>query len=176
MLTKTLGELPIIAENLGVITPDVEGLREEFGFPGMRVLQFAFGSDSANVHLPHNYTRDAVVYTGTHDNDTTVGWFASLGDDEANQTEREFCLKYLPSDGREINWDLIRTALSSVADTAIIPLQDVLGLAGQARMNLPASEHGNWSWRFKAEVMTNDVASRLKESTETYGRTRSRRS
>ena len=171
VLTKTLGELPIIAENLGVITPDVEALREEFGFPGMRVLQFAFGSDSTNVHLPHNYTRDAVVYTGTHDNDTTVGWFASLGDDKPNQAERESCLKYLTSDRREIHWDFIRAALSSVADTAIIPLQDVLGLGGQARMNLPASERGNWSWRFKAEVMTSDVASRLKELTETYGRT-----
>jgi 4-alpha-glucanotransferase len=170
-LTQALGDLPIIAENLGVITPDVEDLREEFGFPGMRVLQFAFGSDAANVHLPHNYARDVTVYTGTHDNDTTAGWFASLSDGEPHQTERDFCLKYLGSDGREIHWDLIRAAMASVAGTAIIPLQDVLGLSSEARMNLPASESGNWIWRLKPGTLDEVFAGRLRELTETYGRT-----
>ncbi len=174
-LTAALGDLPIIAENLGVITPEVESLRAEFGFPGMRVLQFAFGSDDENIHLPDNYPRDVVVYTGTHDNDTTVGWFSSLNKtgktDDEKQGERKFCLKYLQSNGQEIHWDMIRAALSSVADTAIIPLQDVLGLGSEARMNLPASESGNWKWRFKAETLSADLAGRLKECTETYGRT-----
>jgi 4-alpha-glucanotransferase len=161
-----LGQLPIIAENLGVITPEVENLRTEFGFPGMRVLQFAFGSDAANVHLPHNYTGDVTVYTGTHDNDTTLGWFNELGETE----EREFCLKYLDSDGREVDWDFIRAAQASVADAAIIPLQDVLGLGNEARMNLPASQTGNWAWRFRAELLTDAVANRLKQLTILYGR------
>jgi 4-alpha-glucanotransferase len=170
-LTEELGDLPIIAENLGVITPDVESLREEFGFPGMRVLQFAFGSDAANVHLPHNYMRDVTVYTGTHDNDTTAGWFAGLSQSDTNQTERGFCLKYLGSDGQDIHWDFIRAALASVADTAIIPLQDVLGLGNEARMNLPASQEGNWRWRLRPEAITDDAAGCLKELTEAYGRT-----
>jgi len=170
-LTGALGDLPFIAENLGVITPDVESLREEFGFPGMRVLQFAFGSDPANVHLPHNYTRDVVVYTGTHDNDTTAGWFASLSETDTNQTERDFCLEYVGSTGTEINWDLIRAALASVADTAIVPLQDVIGIGSEARMNLPASEAGNWIWRFRPEALNEDMAGRLRKLTETYGRT-----
>ena len=165
-LAGALGEMPIIAENLGVITPEVESLRSEFGFPGMRVLQFAFGSDAANVHLPHHYTGDVTVYTGTHDNDTTLGWFAGLGEDG----EREFCLKYLSSDGQEVHWDLIRAAQASVADTAIIPLQDVLGLRNEARMNLPASQSGNWAWRFKAALLTDEIADRLNQLTGLYGR------
>ena len=166
-LTKALGDLPIIAENLGVITPEVENLRAEFGFPGMRVLQFAFGTDEENIHLPGNYSRDVVVYTGTHDNNTTAGWFDSL-DDESS--EREFCLEYLDSDSREIHWDMIRTALGSVADTAIIPLQDVLGLGSGARMNLPASESGNWTWRVKADALSRNVAERLRDVTERHDR------
>ena len=169
-LTEALGDLPIIAENLGVITPDVEDLREEFGFPGMRVLQFAFSSNAANVHLPHTYTSDVAVYTGTHDNDTTASWFAGLSNSDTNQTERNFCLKYLGSDGGEIEWDLIRAAMASVADTAIVPLQDVLGLSSEARMNLPASQAGNWIWRFLPGALTNEVAARLRELAETYGR------
>jgi 4-alpha-glucanotransferase len=171
-LTEALGNLPLIAENLGVITPDVESLREKFGFPGMRVLQFAFGNDSSNPHLPHNYKHDVVVYTGTHDNDTTVGWFAGLSreTETATRNEREFCLEYLQSDGRKIYWDLIRAALESVADTAIIPLQDVLGLGSEARMNLPASTSGNWTWRFKAGMLTDELAGRLKELTKRHGR------
>jgi 4-alpha-glucanotransferase len=173
-LTVVLGGLPIIAENLGVITPEVESLRAEFGFPGMRVLQFAFSNDDENIHLPDNYPRDVVVYTGTHDNDTTVGWFAALDDEsgtpEAKNAEREFCLKYLQSDGQEIHWDMIGAALSSVADTAIIPLQDVLGLGSEARMNLPASGSGNWRWRMKPGAMSDDLADRLKSLTQNHGR------
>jgi len=164
-LKKTLGDLPIIAENLGVITPEVESLRAEFGFPGMRVLQFAFAGDTTNDHLPHNHTRDMVAYTGTHDNDTTIGWFENLGG-----PEQEYCLKYLASERSEINWDMIRAAMASVADTAIIPMQDVLGLNNEARMNLPASETGNWSWRMKADAITSEVTNRLKTLTEIYGR------
>lgn len=165
-LGAALGELPIIAENLGVITPDVESLRAEFGFPGMRVLQFAFDSDTANTHLPHNYSQDTVVYTGTHDNDTTAGWFASLTEDKP----REFCLEYLKCDGREIHRDFIRAALASVAVTAIIPLQDVLGLGSEARMNLPASESGNWAWRCQPELITDEITEELKRLTMLYGR------
>jgi 4-alpha-glucanotransferase len=174
-LTAELGDLPIIAENLGVITPEVESLRAEFGFPGMRVLQFAFSGDEENIHLPDNYPRDVVVYTGTHDNDTTAGWFAGLDDEsetpDAKKTEREFCLKYLESGGQEIHWDMIRAALSSVADTAIIPLQDLLGLGSEARMNLPATESGNWIWRAKPGAMTNSLAARLQKLTEASERT-----
>ena len=160
-LKKTLGDLPIIAENLGVITPGVENLRKEFGFPGMRVLQFAFGGDATNDHLPPNHTRDAVVYTGTHDNDTTAGWFEGLATDE-----REFCLKCLASNAREINWDMIRAAMASVADTAIIPMQDLVGLGTEARMNVPASEIGNWAWRMNANAITDDLIHRLKALAE----------
>jgi 4-alpha-glucanotransferase len=164
-LKKKLGDLPIIAENLGVITPEVENLREEFGFPGMRVLQFAFGGDATNDHLPHRHTRDSVVYTGTHDNDTTLGWFTNLGDEE-----RAHALRYLDTDGREINWELIRAAMSSVGNLAIVPMQDVLGLGNEARMNLPASEAGNWAWRMKPDALGGELAARLKNLTKLYGR------
>ena len=165
-LQKTLGDLPIIAENLGIITPDVESLREEFGFPGMRVLQFAFGGDETNEHLPQNHTADTVAYTGTHDNDTSRGWFASRGD-----AERDFCLRQLQSDGREINWDMIRANFSSKADTAIVPMQDVLGLGSEARMNLPASETGNWKWRMKPDALSDHLSSRLRDLAESSNRT-----
>lgn len=177
-IRDSLGELPIIAEDLGVITPDVEKLRDDFGFPGMRVLQFAFSSDSKNVDLPHNYHRNVTVYTGTHDNDTTAGWFQSVAGAGSTRTgaeinsERSFCLKYLNTDGREIHWDFIRAALASVADTAIVPLQDLLGLGSEARMNLPNSTQGNWSWRFKQDALTADHSERLREMTDTYGRIR----
>jgi 4-alpha-glucanotransferase len=147
---NALGELAIIAEDLGVITPDVVQLRKEFGFPGMRVLQFAFSGEKDNANLPANFERDVVAYTGTHDNDTTVGWFRQLNETKTTEAEktRELCLNYLQSDGREINWDFIRAVLASVADTTIIPLQDVLGLGSEARMNTPNTTTGNWSWRY----------------------------
>lgn len=180
-LFRALGEahgqqLPIIAEDLGTITPDVHALRDEFGFPGMRVLQFAFGGDPRDTHLPHNYTRDTVVYTGTHDNDTTVGWYEAHGAAEDPQEaarllrERDYCLRYLNSDGREVHWDFIRAALSSVADLAIVPLQDVLGLSSEARMNTPASTEGNWAWRLREGDLTDQLARRLRDLTGLYAR------
>jgi 4-alpha-glucanotransferase len=174
-----LGDLPIIAEDLGVITPDVEALRDRFEFPGMRILQFAFGGDPRNIDLPHNYVRNVVVYTGTHDNDTTVGWFkseagaGSTRDAGQIARERKFCLDYLDSDGEEIQWDFIRAALASVANTAIMPLQDVLGLGTEARMNLPASTDGNWAWRYRPDALTDDLRDRLKHLTALYGREQS---
>ena len=175
-IKNALGDLPIIAEDLGVITPDVEELRDGFGLPGMRILQFAFGGDVKNVDLPHNYIKNSVVYTGTHDNDTTVGWFTSVAGEgstrDAAQIERErrFCLDYLDSDGGEIHWDFIRAVLASVADTAVVPLQDLLGLGTEARMNLPNSTSGNWAWRYKAGALTVEIRDRLKKLTELYGR------
>jgi 4-alpha-glucanotransferase len=164
-LIDTLGALPIIAEDLGVITPDVEALRDRFGFPGMKILQFAFGSGPSNPYLPHNHVREAVVYTGTHDNDTTAGWFGGLA-----AREKKLVLDYLNTDGKDISWDLIRTAISSVASIAVIPLQDVLALGNTARMNVPGTPAGNWSWRFASDSLSEQHAARLYELTEIYGR------
>jgi 4-alpha-glucanotransferase len=176
-LERALGPLPVIAEDLGYITPEVHALREQLGFPGMRVLQFAFGSPSADDPFkPHTYVRNAVVYTGTHDNDTTLGWFRNLDPGAATLTaaesaaERERALRYLGTEGREIQWDFIRAALASVADTAIVPLQDVLGLGSEGRMNLPARAEGNWTWRFGEEDLRPALAGRLRELAEMYGR------
>lgn len=175
-LRAALGELPIVAENLGVITPEVETLRERFGFPGMTILQFAFGTDPQGPGFrPHNYTRDLFAYTGTHDNDTAVGWWTS-GVGESTRTaqeveeERAFALKYLDADGREIQWAMIRALQASVADTAMVPLQDVLGLGGDARMNVPGRASGNWRWRFKADALTDGLRERLRELTVIFGR------
>ncbi len=172
---RALGELPIIAEDLGTITPEVHTLRDQFELPGMRVLQFAFGAESGkDSYRPHNYPRNCVVYTGTHDNNTTIGWFREVEvttkDREAMVKERQRVLKYLGTDGHEINWDFIRLALMSVADTAIIPLQDVLSLGSEARMNTPGVNTGNWRWRFTSDMLTNEIRDRLKEMAEIYGR------
>ena len=176
-LERALGKLPVIAEDLGFITPEVEALREHWGFPGMRVLQFAFGDElAADSFKPHNYVRNCVVYTGTHDNDTTVGWFNGLDPGKSTltpaqvQAERDFALRYLHSDGSEIHWDFIRAALASVAGMAIIPMQDVLGLGSEARMNLPASSENNWRWRFRESELKPALASRLQNLTRIYGR------
>ncbi len=163
--TAELGELPIVVEDLGLITDEVIALREELGYPGMKVLQFAFGDDARNPYLPHNYSRNFVVYTGTHDNDTTRGWFAALPD-----WHRHNVLSYLGRDGHDIAWDLIRLALQSVADLAIIPLQDVLDLGSEARMNFPGRGEGNWRWRVRAEHLRPEVAARLADLTVRYGR------
>jgi 4-alpha-glucanotransferase len=141
-LGAALGPLPLIAEDLGVVTDDVTELRRRFELPGMHVLQFGFGSDADNPHLPHRCARNAVIYTGTHDNDTTVGWWRSAG-----AREKHFASLYLGTDGREINWDLIRAASASVADLAIVPMQDVLGLDGAHRLNCPGEASGCWEWR-----------------------------
>ncbi|HEX6466197.1 MAG TPA: 4-alpha-glucanotransferase [Terriglobales bacterium] len=172
-----LGDLPIIAENLGVITPEVEAIRHRFGFPGMAILQFAFGTDpQAPSFKPHNYTRDLVAYTGTHDNDTTVGWWTSSGAGDSTRTakdisqEREYTRKYLNTSGAEINWEFIRALMVSVANTVIVPLQDVLGLGSEARMNTPAKMGGNWGWRFRLEMLDPGLSRRLKELTTLYER------
>lgn len=175
-LKWVFGELPILAEDLGVITPDVEELRDGFGFPGMRILQFAWGGDAKNIDLPHNYIPNSCVYTGTHDNDTTVGWFNSVAGKGSGRSakqikkEKDFCLKYLRSDGKEIHWDFIRAVLGSVANTAIIPMQDLLGSGNDARMNLPASTSGNWQWRCGEKDFNEKLAKRLKDLVELYGR------
>lgn len=175
-LQASLGPLPLVAEDLGVITPEVEALRERFGFPGMAILQFAFGTDpQGSGFRPHNYSRRLVAYTGTHDNDTTVGWFNSgVGDTtrsaEDVEKERAVCLGYLGTEGREIHWDFVRTVLASVADTAVVPLQDLLGLGSEARMNLPGRPAGNWRWRFQSEHMTQDLRDRLRMMNMLYGR------
>ncbi len=147
-LKKALRHVPAIAEDLGVITPDVVALRKQFHFPSMRVLQFAFDSDGTNEHLPHNYEQNCLVYTGTHDNDTTIGWYHSRGPEEQHMAR-----EYLATDGRTIHLDLIRLAFSSVAVFAIVPLQDVLGLGNEARMNMPGRATGNWTWRYQAEML-----------------------
>lgn len=176
VIRAALGELPIIAEDLGVITPDVEKLRDDFGLPGMRILQFAFSSDTKNIDLPHNYHQNVVVYTGTHDNDTTVGWFNSVAGQGSTRTarqiecERRFCTKYLKTEGEEIHWDFIRAVLASVANTAIIPMQDLLGLGSEARMNLPNSTAGNWLWRFRSSDLSEALSTRLRALTDLYGR------
>ncbi len=177
-IEKELGPLPVVAENLGVITPEVEALRERFGWPGMAILQFAFGAvDHASEFLPHNYARRLAVYTGSHDNDTALGWWkGGVGDTTRKpaevERERAFARDYLGTDGEEIHWDLIRAAFASVAETAIVPLQDVLGLGSEARMNVPARASGNWKWRFRREQLTPALRKRLRRLTEIYGRGR----
>lgn len=172
-----IGDRLIVAENLGVITPEVEAIRHRFGFPGMAILQFAFGKDpQAPDFRPHNYPRDVVVYTGTHDNDTTMGWWTSTGEGDSTRTvrdiaeEREFALRYLNTSGTEIHWSLIRAALASVANTALIPAQDLLGLGSEARMNLPATTGNNWRWRLQPGQLTPAIAARLRDLTSWFDR------
>jgi 4-alpha-glucanotransferase len=163
-LRAALGDLPIVAEDLGVITPDVEELRDRAGLPGMRVLQFAFGEEDSS-HLPHRHVPHCLVYTGTHDNDTTLGWFVA-----ASAGERERVLDYVGGDGIEPHWDLIRAAATSVAEWAIVPLQDVLGLGSEARMNTPGQSAGNWSWRAAADALRGEEARRLGRLARLTGR------
>jgi 4-alpha-glucanotransferase len=172
-----LGELPLVAENLGVITPEVEAIRHEFGFPGMSILQFAFGNDPQGPSFrPHNYPREIVAYTGTHDCDTAMGWWTGGGKGDSTRTaediqrEREVARRYLNTDGAGMNWVMIRALLASVADTVLVPLQDVFGLGNEARMNLPATASGNWRWRFTRDMLTDDAAHRLRELVELYDR------
>lgn len=168
-----LGRLPIIAEDLGVITPDVVALRDHFGLPGMKVLQFAFDAfESApdNPHLPHNYGRNAVVYTGTHDNDTTAGWYAT-----ASPHEQEYARAYAACAGTDpaaVVRGLVRVAQASVAETAVIPLQDLLALGSEARMNRPGQPGGNWQWRYTAGMLTDALAAEMAALGHLYGRAR----
>src|SRR6185437_8119223 len=158
-------------EDLGEITTEVEALRDRFELPGMRVLQFAFGGDpGTEFHLPHRYINHCIAYTGTHDNDTAVGWFQAdhAGGTQSHERhlfERTFALRYLGTGDEEFHWGLIRLALASVADTVIIPLQDVLGLDGRARMNTPGTASGNWTWRFQAGQVTTSCRARLADMT-----------
>jgi 4-alpha-glucanotransferase len=171
-LHKELGSLPIIAEDLGVITPEVNALREKLGFPGMRILQFAFDSgeagtlDGGNRFLPHNHAHDSIVYTGTHDNDTTRAWY-----DERTPQDKAYLDRYAPATDPEIEWRLIRMALSSTCVFSVIPLQDVLGLGSEARMNRPGTSSArNWSWRAPEGILDDASILRLRELTELYGR------
>ncbi len=175
-LQESLGELPIVAENLGVITPEVEGLRKEFGFPGMAILQFAFGIDEqAPTFRPHNYSRDTAAYTGSHDNDTAVGWWSggagdSIRTEQDVEAEHALARAYLGFETEPINWVLIRHVMMSVAELALMPLQDVLGLGSEARMNLPGSFGRNWKWRVKPGAVQPWMVERLREFAELYDR------
>jgi 4-alpha-glucanotransferase len=169
-LRNSLGTLPILAEDLGIITPEVEELRDRFEFPGMRILMFAFSDDSTNTHLPHHYVKNCVVYPGTHDNDTALGWWQ-----KASSQEKQFLAKYLgyssPDEIEEINWVLIRMALASVANLAIISLQDILGLDNNGRMNDPSINAGNWRWRYESsKLLTQQLCDRLLDLTQLYSR------
>jgi len=168
-LFKRFFSLPIVAEDLGLITPDVREVIKRFGFPGMKVLLFAFGEENPmHIYLPHTYERNFVVYTGTHDNNTARGWF----DGEARPEDRERLFRYI---GRrvhpeEVHWELVRLAMMSIADIAIVPMQDVLGLGQEAQMNRPSVARGNWEWRLLPSQLTEDIGLRLRLLTETYGR------
>ena len=166
-MRREFGELPIIAEDLGVITPEVEDLRDSFGFPGMKILEFAFDSSEANDYIPHNYTRNFIVYTGTHDNDTVVGWFQ-----KASAADQKHVIDYIGYNQQDIQWPFIRLAWASVANTAIIPLQDLLGLDSAGRMNLPGTTESNWQWRAKKSDFQHELAENLAHLTVLYGRTK----
>jgi 4-alpha-glucanotransferase len=164
-LLGAMGSLPLIAEDLGVITPEVDSLRREFGLPGMRILQFAFAGAQEERFIPHHYVPHTIVYTGTHDNETTVGWYGNL-----NSKEQRLLDAYAPGAGSDPAWGLIRLAWASVADLAIAPLQDVLRLGNEARMNLPGKTGGNWRWRLDPALLTDDLLDSLAELTEIYQR------
>lgn len=164
-IKNSLGNLPIIAEDLGEITPDVTALRETFQLPGMKILQFAFSSDAEDPFLPHNYVIDCVAYTGTHDNDTSRGWY-----ENASQKEQDFCRRYLARSGEDIAWDLIRATWSSVANIVLTPMQDLLSLGTDARMNYPSKPSGNWQWRLPSDAINEGLLERLKEMNALYGR------
>ncbi len=169
-LHGSLGKLPFIAEDLGYITPEVHQLRDRWGFPGMRVLQFGFGDQSPdNPHKPYNYIPNCVAYTGTHDNDTSAGWFSAKAD-APGRAERESAIRYMGSSGTGVVWDFIRLALSSIANTVILPMQDVLGLGTEARMNTPATTKNNWIWRMREDQLESAPAARLREMNLDYGR------
>jgi len=156
VLVKQLHELPIVVEDLGIITPEVNELREKFGWPGMKILQFAFDGDVRNPYLPHHHVRNCVVYTGTHDNDTTLSWYEDLPQDK-----KDFVLQYLGNPGEPMPWALIECAFRSVADWAIVPMQDLLSLGKGHRMNTPGVTQGNWRWRFQWQQVSENLASNI---------------
>jgi len=162
---QQLPQLELVAEDLGVITPAVDALRRQFGLPGMRVLQFGFDGDPANLHLPHAHSADCVVYTGTHDNDTTVGWYAAL-----DARARDHVRRYLGRPDHEVVDALLRTALSSVGVLAVLPMQDILQLGSDARLNKPGTTTGNWAWRLPAQSLTSELAARYQGLNQLYDR------
>jgi 4-alpha-glucanotransferase len=162
---QAFGELPIIAEDLGLITPEVIELRDKFNLPGMRILQFAFGDNDSNFFLPHHYIANTVAYTGTHDNDTSLGWWNS-----AKDHEKRFAKFHLHCEGNEINWDMIKALSASAANTVIFPLQDVIGLNSEHRMNYPGTSSGNWEWRFSWDQLQEWQTKRLGELTIAHQR------
>lgn len=164
-MVRQMGELPIIAEDLGLITPEVIALRDNFDFPGMKILQFGFGGERNSSFLPHTFIRNCVVYTGTHDNDTTIGWYHS-----ASAGEQQHMCRYANSNGSDPAWDMMRIAFGSVADLAVVPMQDVLRQGGEARMNYPGRAGGNWQWRYRAEQLHYELAHALRDLTELFGR------
>jgi 4-alpha-glucanotransferase len=164
-LERALGALPIIAEDLGLLDDDVHALRRDVGLPGMKVLQFAFGEDADNPYLPHHHSEDSVVYTGTHDNDTTLGWWLASG-----ERTRDHVRRYFAIDGNDVVWDMIRAAYASVARWCVVPMQDVLALDGGARMNKPGLAEGNWGWRVRVDAFNDGLASRLRSLATLYGR------
>lgn len=163
-----LGRKAVIAEDLGFLTKSVINLVKKTGYPGMKILQFAFDSREESDYLPHNYTHNCVVYTGTHDNDTTLGWYREL-----DKADKAFCERYLnlgPCKGKDVQWEFIRAALASVADLAVVPMQDYLGLGSEARINTPSTLGGNWQWRMKKGAFTKELAKQMRSMTELYGR------
>lgn len=167
VMKEKLGDKAVIAEDLGFLTPSVIKLVKKTGYPGMKILQFAFDSREESDYLPHNYTNNSVVYTGTHDNDTTVGWYTSL-----NRRDKAFAKRYLNiRAGKEVQWEFIRAALSSVADTAIIPIQDYLGLGKEARINIPSTLGENWKWRLMPNEINDELAEKIRKMCKLYGRT-----
>ena len=165
-LGERFGELPFIAEDLGLITPEVDQLRAQFGLPGMRVIQFGFSDPGAHMHLPHRYERNCVVYTGTHDNDTTLGWWQH----GATRVEKAAAETYLHPREGDVVWSMIRAVAASVADTCLFPVQDILSLGSEARMNTPARSKDNWGWRLAPGALTPELAERLARLTEVTDR------
>ncbi len=168
-VNKALGDLPIIAEDLGVVTPDVIELREKFELPGMKLFQFAFSTDPDDPFLPHNFPENCIAYTGTHDNDTVIGWYKT-----APKSEQDFCRRYLSKPGNDIAWDMIRGIWGSVASVAIAPLQDFLRLDTNARMNYPGRPEGNWTWRVSHDAFTDELTQNIHEINYLYGRSLSK--
>ena len=167
-LNSKLGDMDIIAEDLGFLTDTVLELLEKCGYPGMKILQFAFDSREDSDYLPHNYPKNCIVYTGTHDNDTVRGWYNVIPD-----ADKEFAAEYMNNHGankEQIHWDFIRLAMASVADTCIIPLQDYLGLGSEARINIPSTLGCNWKWRMNKDDITDEIVGKIKQLTKLYAR------
>ena len=165
-MKEKLGDKPVIAEDLGFLTGSVKKLVKDTGYPGMKVLQFAFDSREESDYLPHNYTKNFIVYTGTHDNDTIIGWYNTL-----NEQDKAFAKRYLNlKTDQGVQWEFIRSALASVADTAVIPMQDYLGLGSEARINTPSTVGNNWRWRLLPGQTDERIAQKIRGMTKLYGR------